>query len=257
MTKYIAHASIDERGKTSGGKSGDQTGKEVCIRTWYSKPWKYVLRIKNEKLRKQFGNNMIDIANNNNIGYNQTSRNTMLTQAIKVNFNFAKITKKCNTDCSAMVTTALLGAIYTVLGKTEYNKAYKVLYSGNNCRTTSTLRSGLNTLKLITVYNSSAYTGGTSKAVYGDIYIKEGRHVICYVDSGKKVTIATTSYYKKYTGLSLKIDTVFKTIGAPYGSVTKRKPVAEKNGFKGMYKGTMTQNLKLIYLAKVGKLKKA
>lgn len=63
------------------------------------------------------------------------------------------------------------------------------------------------------------------------------------------------SYYKQYTGKSLRIDTVFKTIGAPYGSVTKRKPVAVKNGYSN-YKGTLTQNLNLIKLAKQGKLKK-
>ena len=28
----IGHASIDENGKITGGKAGDQTGKEVCIR---------------------------------------------------------------------------------------------------------------------------------------------------------------------------------------------------------------------------------
>lgn len=66
----------------------------------------------------------------------------------------------------------------------------------------------------------------------------------------------TTAYYNKYTGKSLRIDTVFKAIGAPYGSVAKRKPVAEKNGYKGTYRGTLTQNLKLIALAKQGKLKK-
>ena len=32
----IGHASISENGTTSG-KAGDQTGKEVCIREWYSK----------------------------------------------------------------------------------------------------------------------------------------------------------------------------------------------------------------------------
>lgn len=65
----------------------------------------------------------------------------------------------------------------------------------------------------------------------------------------------TVFYYKKYTGKSLKIDNVFKAIGAPYGSVSKRKPVAKKNGYSS-YKGSTTQNLKLIALAKLGKLKK-
>lgn len=31
----IVHASINELGKTKGGKTGDQTGKEICIRQYY------------------------------------------------------------------------------------------------------------------------------------------------------------------------------------------------------------------------------
>lgn len=42
----IAHASINEKGKITGGKPGDQTGKEICIRSFYtpSYGWKYHLR---------------------------------------------------------------------------------------------------------------------------------------------------------------------------------------------------------------------
>lgn len=68
----------------------------------------------------------------------------------------------------------------------------------------------------------------------------------------------TDNYYTKYTGKSLKIDTVFKTIKVPskyIGSVSARKPVATKNDITN-YKGTASQNLKLISLAKKGKLKK-
>ncbi len=259
MAKYIAHASIGENGKVSGGKAGDQTGKEVCIRTWYSKPWGYVLRIKNEYVRKQFANNMVDITQNNNVGYDQSNRNSLLTEAIKVNFDFTKIKNKCEADCSSSVTIALLGAIYKVLGKKEYEKAKKVLYCGNNCRTTSTLRSGLNTLKMIDVFNSKAYVGGTSKLVYGDILIKEGSHAACYIDNMKKrnvkISSNTSGYYKKDTSKSLKIDVVFKNIGAPYGNVAKRKPVALKNGCSN-YRGSKLDNLKLVSLAKLGKLKK-
>lgn len=42
----IAHASINEFGKTVGGISGDQTGKEICTRTYYNYPWDCVLRYK-------------------------------------------------------------------------------------------------------------------------------------------------------------------------------------------------------------------
>ena len=40
----LVHASLNENGKISGGQSGDQTGKEICIRSYYNKPWKYILR---------------------------------------------------------------------------------------------------------------------------------------------------------------------------------------------------------------------
>lgn len=39
----IVHASINEKGTTTGGKSGDQTGKEICVRGFYtpSYGWDY------------------------------------------------------------------------------------------------------------------------------------------------------------------------------------------------------------------------
>lgn len=40
----IVHASINENGTTTGGKTGDQTGKEICIRSYYNKSWDHVLR---------------------------------------------------------------------------------------------------------------------------------------------------------------------------------------------------------------------
>lgn len=42
----LVHASINENGKTTGGKAGDQTGKEICVRKYYNKPWDCVLRYK-------------------------------------------------------------------------------------------------------------------------------------------------------------------------------------------------------------------
>ncbi|BCZ45866.1 hypothetical protein psyc5s11_19330 [Clostridium gelidum] len=40
----IVHASINENGGTTGGTAGDQTGKEICTRSYYNKPWNYILR---------------------------------------------------------------------------------------------------------------------------------------------------------------------------------------------------------------------
>ena len=40
----ICQASINEFGKTVGGRTGDQTGKEIWIRSYYNYPWDCVLR---------------------------------------------------------------------------------------------------------------------------------------------------------------------------------------------------------------------
>lgn len=62
-------------------------------------------------------------------------------------------------------------------------------------------------------------------------------------------------YYPKYSGSSNLLDTIFKAIGAPYGNVAKRKPVAQANGILG-YSGTYSQNITLIKLAKSGTLRR-
>lgn len=199
MAVYIAHASIDENGKIAGGKAGDQTGKEVCIRTWYNKNWQYVLRINNEKVRKQFANNMIDVAKNNNIGYDQNQRNTLLTQAKNVNFDFTAISNSCECDCSSLVTICVLGAIYKVLGVEAYQKAHDILITNGNCATTRNLRSKLGHITAFSVntYNSSLHTSSSNSAVFGDIYLREGSHVVACVMDGVKQSIETATTSKK------------------------------------------------------------
>lgn len=254
--KYIAHASIDENGKIAGGKAGDQTGKEVCIRTWYKNSWGYVLRITNEAVRNQFANNMIDLANNDNVGYDQNQRNTLLTKAEKAGFDLSKITEVCECDCSSAVTVAILGAIYKVLGRSSYEKALAVMYAGSNCATTRTLRSRLAKLDMISVreYTSNTYTSGTSYAVYGDIYLKEGSHVVAYIDNGEKMCYTesdgsnNSNDTKEYTGNSI-VD-YLNSIGKP-SDFASRKSYAELYGIKN-YTGTSAQNTSLLNAMRKG-----
>lgn len=46
----LVHASINEFGKITGGKPGDQTGKEICVRSYYNRPWNSVLRYSEQPL---------------------------------------------------------------------------------------------------------------------------------------------------------------------------------------------------------------
>lgn len=65
----------------------------------------------------------------------------------------------------------------------------------------------------------------------------------------------TTSYYTKTKAVG-SLDSVLKAAGVPdkyRGNVKNRTPLAKKNGIDG-YKGTAGQNIKLINLARAGKL---
>lgn len=72
-------------------------------------------------------------------------------------------------------------------------------------------------------------------------------------------SVSTSNYYPKYVGNSNNIDIVLKSIGVSdkyIGSWTCRKPIANNNGISN-YTGSMAHNLKIIELAKSGKLKRA
>lgn len=312
----IGHASQDENKKLKGGNAGDQTGKEVYTREWYNRPWNVVLRPKSTAVGKKIAKAMKMACNNNNIGYDQNQRNTVLTQARKHDYDLSKINVKCECDCSSLVSVCCMYA-----GVPE-----DALYKNKNNATTSTLRARLLATGLFTAIEEEKYLSSDKYLKEGDILLYEGHHVAVNLTDGSKVSksylekgdkgdeVATMqkmliacgyscgskgadgsfgdsteralkafqkakgltvdgkygsksksalaqayndvkSYYKKYTGKSMLIDTVFKDIGAPYGSKAKRKPVAVKNGYAN-YKGSLSQNLALIKLAKNGKLKK-
>ena len=100
--------------------------------------------------------------------------------------------------------------------------------------------------KCITLYNKS---GG--KVING---LKKRREK----EKELFLTKEKSEYYKKYVGNSSNIDMILKSVGVPdkyIGSWTSRKPLAIRNGICN-YVGSLADNIKLIELAKKGKLKK-
>lgn len=104
MAVKIGHASISETGRISGGKAGDQTGKEVFTRTWYkhSKGWR-VFRPKDSEAAEKIAKCMEMACANNKIGYDQNQRNTLYKAAEPYNFDVSKVKTAVETDCSALV----------------------------------------------------------------------------------------------------------------------------------------------------------
>ena len=75
MSVIIGSARSDERGKLTGGKAGDQTGKEVSTQAFYmhSKGWKG-FRAKNKATADKLAEGMLVACNNKNVGYDQNER---------------------------------------------------------------------------------------------------------------------------------------------------------------------------------------
>lgn len=171
MSVLIAHASIDEHGKIKGGQAGDQTGKEVCVRSWYNKPWGCVIRFKDQKMADKVAGCMKRAAANDNIGYDQNQRNSLLKYARKYNYDCGRVTERCETDCSALVSVACMYA-----GIPE-----STLTLNGNCATTRTLRPILKSTGEVDIFTTPLYTSKPDRLKRGDILLKEGSHVAVVV----------------------------------------------------------------------------
>jgi len=179
MATMIGNASLDERGKISGGKAGDQTGKEVCIRSYYAK-WDVVIRLKDKAMREKVADCMEMACKNILIGYDQGNRNSLLNYSRNVGYNPSKVTVPCETDCSSLVTVCCCYA-----GIREAS-----LVVAGNCATTSTLRKRLQATGAVDVFTGKEYTMSDKKLVRGDILVREGHHTAVVVQTDEAMNIA-------------------------------------------------------------------
>ena len=98
MSKIIiGSARVDERGKYSGGRAGDQTKKEVSTQPYYKHPkgW-YVLRPKKISVANAIADSMSTACANPNVGYDQGNRESILKYGTKTK-------TKCECDCGSLV----------------------------------------------------------------------------------------------------------------------------------------------------------
>ena len=169
----IGHSSIDENGKINGGKAGDQTYKEVCKREWYNKSWNVLLRSTDPVIAEKMATTCEQGCDNDKIGYDQNQRNTLYTQAQKVNFDLSKITTACECDCSSFMCVCAIAAGIPA----DY------LYN-NNMKTTSTMRSAFLKSGKFEALTDTKYLTNDSYLKRGDILIKEGSHTVMVLSDG-------------------------------------------------------------------------
>ena len=175
----IAHASINELGKTTGGTLGDNNRKEVCTRTWYNKPWGCVIRFIDADMREKVAKCMEQATAYDHIGYDQNKRNTLLNLARQHGYDVSKVTEDCATDCSALVT---LACIYAGIPENK-------LVTNGNSATTRTLKQMLKATGEVTIFTTADYTAKSDRLLRGDILLKEGSHVAVVISSDAKKSI--------------------------------------------------------------------
>lgn len=170
MSVLIGHASLGENGKIAGGNAGDQTGKEVCTRTWYA-GWNKVIRAKDPKVAEKIAKCMEQACANDNIGYDQKQRTTLYELAKAVNWDLSKITTKCECDCSSLVAVCVNASGIPVS---------KDIYTGNEAK-------ALHSTGAFTVLTTKGYTDYDSYLMRGDILLKEGSHTAVVLSNGSEV----------------------------------------------------------------------
>lgn len=215
MAVTIGHASIDENRKVNGGSAGDQTKKEVCTRSWYSKPWTSVIRPKDSAKAEKIAKAMEQACANNKIGYDQYQRTTLYTQAKALNWDISKITTACECDCSSLVAVCVNAAGIAVS---------KDIYTGNE-------KTALKATGAFTIYTDSKYIGKSDYLKRGDILLGKG-HTAIVLSNGANASNASTNASSNATNANSNTTASVKTVKATEAARNFLKPLA------GTYKVT-------------------
>lgn len=174
----LGSSSKDENGQYTGGQGGDQTGKEVYILNWYNNGWTSVLRPKDDDLAEKIASACEKGCLNDNIGYSQSTRNTLLAQAKLVGLDLSKISTPCNCDCSSFVSTCCVCA-----GLPE-NLFFPY---GNGCTTWTIADACLQSGQFIQL-TDNIYLNQKNYLKRGDILLNRNSHVVIVLGNGNSTS---------------------------------------------------------------------
>ena len=190
----IANCSHDEKGNYHGGAAGDQGG-EFVVRSWYSRPWRCVLHHPTASVRKLIAKIARQMADNNNIGYDQWQRLTLNRALAKVGWNPSKVTTKCETDCSASTTAAVKAA--------GHQLGIAKLANIDESTTTYNMRSRFSAAGF-QVLTDQKYLSSASWIVEGDILLNDDHHVAINLTDGRYAASTATNPYAEPTTIQKK-----------------------------------------------------
>lgn len=183
MAIKIGHASKDENSKITGGAAGDQTGKEVCVRSWYNGKWEFVARPKKKELAEKMAATCEAGCKNPNIGYDQGGRNSLRAEAKKVGYDLSRITVPCECDCSSFMGVCV--------------EAAGIKLPEGNGPTTATLRKVLEATGEFEILTEEKYLTSDKYLHRGDILCKASSHTVMVVEDGSKAGEGTAAVKEK------------------------------------------------------------
>ena len=184
MATKISNCGSNENGKTTGGKEGDQTGKEYRVISWYSRPWKCVLRFLDPKVGEEIARISEAAAKNDNVGYCQTHRRTYHDALKAANWNPAAIKKPVETDCSASTLANIIAAGHKC-GIAALKQINPDGYTGN-------MRAALKKAGF-TVLTDSKYLTSSDYLLPGDILLNDNAHAAVNLTAGPKAKAAAVT----------------------------------------------------------------
>ena len=220
---YISNSGGDENGKISGGKAGDQTGKEWCLRAWYNRPWSCILRHPDANVRAKIAELGEAAAKNDKIGYDQSQRDTYWTQLVKVGYDPSKITVACEADCSAGVIANVKATGY-LLGISSL-KTIGATYTGN-------MRSAFKAAGF-TVLTASKYLTSPDYLLPGDILLNDEHHTATNITKGAKADGSSTPAATSYIVGSGTVTVKHFLVGANDPQVKTIQRILNALGYKG------------------------
>ena len=177
MSVLIGHASIAEDGSVYGNP-GDQTGREVCTRSWYNGGWLFVAIHPDAAVRDKHAKAVEAACANNNVGYSWSGRNTLYQQAKAVGMDISKITVPCNCDCSSLQNCAAVAS------------GAKGVSYGSNGWVTTNMKPALKTAGYA-ILEDKALLQSDAYCVRGAIYVSQG-HTVCALGNGSQAARTLT-----------------------------------------------------------------
>lgn len=190
----ISNSGFNESGTYNGGAAGDQTGHEWEIKNWYNRPWNQVLRHPKREVRQKIAELAIKAAKNNNIGYEDGSRQyyPLLKAA---GYDPSKITTKTESDCSKGV-LANVKAVGFLLNNKQLQAINENNWTGN--MSDDLVKHGFKKL------TASKYLTGIDYLLPGDILLLAPGHTCTNIGIGKYAYKEVDYLQKGFQGETVK-----------------------------------------------------